>query len=154
MFTENVTNENVNNTVENVDFNPFGDINLSEGDQVFIGISFIVSIVITMLVFFLFVKSSKKYVNKFVNWLKEFFNFRSILIENILKFSYLFLSIFITLSCFTLIRHNIMLFFVAIFVYNISLRLFFEFLLSIIMIWKNTSEISRATTKITDHIEK
>ncbi|MBR3898166.1 MAG: hypothetical protein IKJ43_02660 [Bacilli bacterium] len=117
-------------------------------------ISLILAVVISLVVFFLFVKSNTNFKNKFVAWLKEFLNFRSILIENILKYLYLFCTVFMTFISFSLITENFLGFLVVLVGSNVLIRIIFEFLLSMIMIWKNTSDICNYSKNIKDNIEK
>ena len=63
------------------------------------------------------------------------------LIETILKITYIFMAIFITLSSFALIRLSFLSFLVTLVFGNIITRIIYELILITIMIWKNTAEI-------------
>ncbi|MGD7407564.1 hypothetical protein ACQCP7_26170, partial [Ralstonia pseudosolanacearum] len=60
-------------------------------------IALIVALIITILVFVLIVEKKKAPRSRFVKWLREYLNFRSILISGIIKFVYLFLAVLLTI---------------------------------------------------------
>ena len=65
------------------------------------------------------------------------------LIEPILKVTYLILAIFITLYSFGLIGVSFVAFLLTLTLGNILLRLVYETTLILLMIWKNTTEINK-----------
>ena len=69
------------------------------------------------------------------------------LIEPILKVSYIILAIFITLYSFNMITVSFISFLLTLVLGNIVLRLIYEWCLVLIMIWKNTTEINDKTKK-------
>ena len=69
------------------------------------------------------------------------------LIEPILKVSYIILAIFITLYSFNMISVSFISFLLTLVLGNIVLRLIYEWCLVLIMIWKNTTEINDKTKK-------
>ena len=105
-------------------------------------VAFILSLVISLVVFFTLVKTRRTPNGRFTRWLKEYLNFRSILIESILKFVYVFLATLLTVYSFGLIPSSFLGFLLVVFFGNIILRLIFEFSIMFIIIWKNTSDIS------------
>lgn len=113
------------------------------GAAVWTIVSFILAIVGGLVVYFLFFKSDKKTSNKYLDWVKEFFNFKKMLIEDILKIVYVVLTIFITLVSFELITVNFIAFLLTLILGNLGLRIIFELSLIRIMIWKNTNEINK-----------
>lgn len=113
------------------------------GAAVWTIVSFILAIVGGLVVYFLFFKSDKKTSNKYLDWIKEFFNFKKMLIEDILKIVYVVLTIFITLMSFELITVNFIAFLLTLILGNLGLRIIFELSLIRIMIWKNTNEINK-----------
>ncbi len=127
--------------------NPFESMNTGPS-QAFGTVALILAIIISLVAYFGFVKSGKTYAQKFVNWLKEFLNFKRIFIENLLKFGYLFVAVYITIYSFGLIKLSFWAFLLILIVGNIIARLIFEFSLMMIMIWKNTSEVSSDLNKI------
>ena len=111
------------------------------GSLIWTIISLIAALAGCFIVYFLFVKNEKKEKSDFLAWLKEFLSFDKMLIEPILKITYLFLVIFITLSSFSLIGTSFVAFILTIVFGNIILRIVYEIALIKIMIWKNTTEI-------------
>ena len=73
-------------------------------------VALVLAIVGAIIGYFLFVKPEKNYPNKFVNWLRSFLNFNEMLIEPILKVTYMFFAIFITLGSFELIGSSFLAF--------------------------------------------
>lgn len=117
------------------------------GSAVWTIIAFILAVVGGFLAYYLFVKNTKKMDNKFLNWLKRFLNFKEMLIEPILKVSYIILAIFITLYSFNMIGVSFISFLLTLVLGNIVLRIIYEWCLILIMIWKNTTEINDKTKK-------
>ena len=93
--------------------------------------------------YFLFVKPEKEYPSKFVNWLRSFLNFNEMLIEPILKVTYIFLAVFITLASFELIAIDVLTFFLTLILGNILIRVIYEASMMMVGIWKNTKEINK-----------
>ncbi|MBE6148576.1 MAG: hypothetical protein E7167_03705 [Firmicutes bacterium] len=112
------------------------------GMAVWTAVALVLAIIGGILAYFLFVKSNKKIDNKFLKWLKEFLNFKKMLIETILKVSYIVLAIFITLFSFNFIGNDFLTFLLTLTIGNIVLRLIYEASLMMLMIWKNTTEIN------------
>ena len=113
------------------------------GSLVWTAVAFILAIIGGIIAYILFVKPSKKIDNKFLNWLKDFLDFKNMLIEVILKVSYIVLAIFITLFSFNFIGSNFLGFILMLTLGNIVLRLIYEASLIMLMIWKNTTEINK-----------
>ena len=111
------------------------------GSLIWTIISLIAALAGCFIVYFLFIKNDKKEKNNFLAWLKEFLSFDKMLIEPILKITYLFLVIFLTLSSLSLIGTSFVAFILTIVFGNITLRIIYEIALIKIMIWKNTTEI-------------
>lgn len=122
-------------------------LNILEGMGAWVIISLILAIIGCVLIYVLFLNNDNKYPNKFVTWLKSFLNFEKFAIETILKITYLFFAIFITLSSFALIPVNFVSFLALLIFGNIAIRISYEFLIIIVMIWKNTSEINKKIKK-------
>ncbi len=110
-------------------------------------VSFVLAIIGGICFYFLYLKNDTKTDNKFLNWLKDFFNFKKMLIEDLLKVVYVISTIFITLFSFALIGSNFLGFLVMLILGNVILRLSFEGILLAIMIWKNTTEINKKMKK-------
>lgn len=110
-------------------------------------VALILSIVGGILAYFLFVKKDVKIENKYLIWLKSFLDFKEMLIETILKVTYIIFAIFITLTAFKLISTSFMGFLATLVLGNVLLRLGYEASLMFVMIWKNTSEINKKMKK-------
>ena len=115
-------------------------------------IAAILSVVGGFVLYFMFLKPSNNgKFEKFVGWLYDFLSFRKMMLESILKITYLILALFISLA--SLGMNNIPMAIFTIIFGNISLRIFYEFLLVQLIICRNTNEInSRMAQK--DNIEK
>ncbi len=110
-------------------------------------IAFIIAIIGGIVLYFLFINDNKTEKNKYLQGIKEFFGFKKMLIEDLLKIIYLILAIFITLYSFELIRESFIAFIFTLLIGNLVLRLIFESILVNIMIWKNTNEINKKMKK-------
>lgn len=106
-------------------------------------IALVLAIIGAVLAYFLFVKPEKNYPQKFVNWLRSFLNFNEMLIEPILKVTYIFLAIFITLTSFNLISVSFPYFLLYLILGNIVARVTYEAAMMMVGIWKNTKEINK-----------
>ena len=106
-------------------------------------VSLILAIIGAILAYFLFVKPEKKYPNKFVNWLRSFLNFNEMLIEPILKVTYMFFALFITLGSFSLISYSFVSFLLVLVLGNLLTRVVYEASMMMVGIWKNTKEINK-----------
>ena len=106
-------------------------------------VAFVLAICGAIIAYFMFVKPEKNYNNKFVNWLRSFLNFQEMLIEPILKVTYIFLAIFITLSSFSLISASFLGFLLTLVLGNLLIRVVYEASMMMVGIWKNTKEINK-----------
>ena len=113
------------------------------GSMVWTIISIVLAIIGGIAAYVLFLNKKDKVTNKKLAWIKDFFNFKHLILEQILKISYVILTIFITLTSFNLIGNNFGGFLFQLIVGNILLRLIYEGALIAIMIWKNTTEINK-----------
>ena len=109
-------------------------------------ISIVVAIVGGIALYIVFLKGNKK-LDGTLSKLRDFLNFKTLVIEDILKISYLILAIFITLYSFGLIGVNVGSFFAMIIGGNLTLRISYELALLIIKICKNTTEINNKLKK-------
>lgn len=103
----------------------------------------ILSIIGGILLYILFVNKKDKVENKYLAWIKEFLSFKKMLIEVILKVSYIIVAIFITLTSFNIISTSFLGFLLYLIIGNVIARLIYEGSLIRLMIWKNTSEINK-----------
>ena len=106
-------------------------------------IAFVLAIIGAFLVYFLFVKSNKKFPNKFLTWLKNFLEFQEMLIEPILKICYIFIALFITLSSFALISASFVAFLLYLIFGNLIARIIYELGMVVIGIWQNVRDINK-----------
>ena len=113
------------------------------GTDVWITVAFVLAILAAVGGYFFFVKPEKKYPNKIVNWLRSFLNFQELLIEPILKITYIFVTIYIILSSFSLISYSFMTFLTYLVLGVVGTRIAYEASMILIGIWKNTKEINR-----------
>ncbi len=125
------------------DYDLYANQNMFSGSVVWTIIAAILAITGGILTYFLFVKKEDKVNNKFLAWLKEFLSFKKLLLENILKVTYIILAIFITLTSFNMISISFVGFLLYLVLGNILLRVIYESSLMIIMICRNTTEINK-----------
>ena len=121
--------------------------NLGMGGLIWLVVAFILALIGCFVIYFLFVKKDNKLTNKFLIWIREFLRFDKMLIENILKISYIFMAIFITLGSFSLIGISFISFLLTLVFGNLMARVIYEAALIGIMIWKNTTEIKKELKK-------
>ena len=118
-------------------------VSANESAGVWTIVAFVLAIIGAVLAYFLFVKPEKKYPQKFVNWLRSFLNFNEMLIEPILKVTYIFLALFVTLTSFNYISVNFLLFLLTLVLGNLVIRVVYEASMMMVGIWKNTKEINK-----------
>lgn len=124
--------------------------NSAVGAIVWLILSLVLALVGGILVYVLFLnkKNDGKFKNGFVNWLYEVLGFRKMLVEMLLKVSYLVLAIFITLYSLSLIISNFVGFLFMLIGGNLLLRIGYEFALMTIIMCRNTTEINANIKKI------
>lgn len=127
----------------NLTYMPTTISNTYSGSMVWIIVSAVLAIIGGIAVYILFLNKNEKISNKKIAWIKDFFNFKNLIIEKILKITYVMLTIFVTLTSFNLIGINFAGFLLQLIGENVILRIIYEGLLLIIMIWKNTTEINK-----------
>ena len=110
-------------------------------------ISAVLAIIGGIAAYFMFLKPDKKTDNKFLTWLKDFANFKTMLIEPLLKVTYIILALFITLASLGLIGKSFVGFILTLTIGNLIIRISYETALIIIMLWKNTNEINKKIKK-------
>lgn len=115
----------------------------------------IISLIIAILLFVLVVERKKGFRGKFGNWLREYLNFRSVLISGIIKFLYIFLAAFLTIMSFVVMFQGegnsvlpMILSGLAMLIFgNILLRVMLELTMALIVVWGNTSDIRSVIVK-------
>ena len=110
-------------------------------------ISIILAIIGGILLYFLFVKAKQEPKNKFVKWLKDFFSFKVMWIEPIMKVAYYIATIFCILGSFSLISYSFVAFILTFILGPIFIRLLYEAFMMFIMVWHNTQDIADNTKK-------
>lgn len=122
----------------------------SSGAEVWLIIASILALVGGILTYFLFVKSKTEPKNKFLKWLKDFLAFKTMWLEAILKCFYYIATIFIILFSFVFLGQGgtgVVSFFFMLILGPIVVRLIYEAAMMLIMIWRNTENISENTKK-------
>ncbi len=120
----------------------------SSNSSVVMIIALICAIVGSILVFVLFLrKDNEKKYSGFVKWLYDFLQFNTLTLDVILRFSYLFLAIFVTIGSFALIGTNFLAFLIELVVGNLLLRVVYEFSMLVILIHRNVRELNEKTKK-------
>ena len=117
--------------------------NFGMGGAIWLIVALILSLIGCFVIYFLFVKKDNKISNKFLLWIRDFLRFDKMLIETILKITYIFAALFITLGSFAVIGTSFLTFLLTLVFGNILARVIYEASLIIIMIWKNTTEIKK-----------
>ena len=132
---------------------------LSSSDAINFSVWMIVSIILAVvggiLIYFLFL--SKKNEGKFkgfAGWLYDFLSFKKMFMEALLKITYLILALYITLSSFALIGTNFIAFLGTLILGNVILRLVYEFSLLLLVICRNTTDISKKLSNRKDKENK
>ncbi|MDR3125522.1 MAG: hypothetical protein LBU20_00380 [Candidatus Nomurabacteria bacterium] len=102
-----------------------------------------------VLVYVLFMtKKNEGKLKGFAKWLYEFLHFNKLSIEVVLKLTYIVAAIFITLAAFGYLGSSMWyLFFAQIIVGNIVLRICYELILVLVLLWRNTEDIKKAVKK-------
>ena len=115
--------------------------NSIDGVLVWSIISFVIAVIGGIVLYFIYLRSNKKF-NNFLDKLRDFLNFKSLLLEEILKVTYLVLAIYITLYSFGLIAVSFASFLLTLLLGNLVLRIAYELSILLIKICKNTSDIN------------
>ena len=111
------------------------------GTAIWTAIAFVIAIAAGIMIYFMFVKDNKP-VSKNLQKLKDLLDFKTMLIEPILKIVYIIATVFIILFSFGLISINFVSFLMVLILGPIGIRIFYELMMINIMIWKNTKEIN------------
>ena len=138
-------------------------VNKVAGTAVWTVIAFIIAIAAGIMIYFMFVKDNKP-VSEKLQKLKDLLDFKTMLIEPILKIVYIIATVFIILFSFGLISLNFVSFLMVLTLGPIAIRIVYELMMINIMIWKNTKEINDnikaknnvlpKSTKTTNKVEK
>lgn len=114
------------------------------GSLIWTIISAVVAIAGTVCLFVLFLNKKNEHKFKgFLGWLYDFLQFKTLVIEFVLKATYIALAIFLTLGSFALIGTSFISFILALTVGNLALRILYETMILFIKICNNVSEINK-----------
>lgn len=113
------------------------------GAMIWTIIALVLSLVGCFVIYFLFVRKDVNSKSKFVLWLQEFLRFNKMLIEPIIKITYIFGALFLTLGSFALIGTSFVAFLATLIGGNLLLRVVYEASIMLVMLWKNTTEINK-----------
>ena len=118
------------------------------GNQVWIIVSLVLAIVGGIVLYFTFLakKNETKYTG-FLGWMYDFLTFKKMVIENILKILYLIIAVFITLSSFAMISSSFLAFIMYLVIGNLIARIMYELFLVVLIICRNTTDISKKLDK-------
>lgn len=124
----------------------------SYGSMAAAGVWMIISAVLAIvggivLYFVVFTKQNEGKFTGFLKWVYEFFTFKKMLLEALLKILYMIVAIYITLSSFSLLSTSFVGFLLQIVFGNLIARICFEFSLILLTICKNTTEINDKLSK-------
>ena len=116
------------------------------------GVWMIVSIILAVsggiaLYFTVFTKQNEHKFKGFMGWLYNFFTFKNMLLETLLKILYIIVAIYITLSSFSLISISFIAFILQLTLGNLLASIGFDFSLLLLTICKNTTEINDKLSK-------
>lgn len=124
-------------------------INVPEGFFVWISVASIIAIVCGILTYFLFVRKKSTPKGKFAKWLKDFFNFKIMWLEPIIKIIYYIATFGAILASFGFLSlgvDGILPFFLVLILGPVFIRLGYEAVMMFVMIWRNTKDISDSVT--------
>ncbi len=121
-------------------------VNNLENIAIWTIVSLILAIIGGVLVYFLFVKGKNLKLSPTLKKIRDLLDFKVMLIEPILKIVYLISTIFVILVSFSAISQNFLLFLLILILGPVFIRLIYEASLMLVMIWKNTKQISENTT--------
>ena len=120
----------------------------SADNSVWIIISAVIAVIGGIVLYFTFLsrKNEGKYTG-FLGWMYEFLTFKKMVIENILKILYLVIASFITLASFAIISRSFLSFIIVLVVGNLITRIMYELFLVVLIICRNTTDISKKLDK-------
>lgn len=122
-------------------------------DSTWLIVSAVLAIVGGIVAYALFVMKKNDFTG-FLGWLHDFLNFKTFLIEKVLKVLYMVMAIFITLSSFSFIKVSIATFFIYLVLGNIIARICYEFILMFLTLVSNTTEINKKLSEKKENTTK
>lgn len=111
-------------------------------------ILFLIALVGGICAYLMFVKSNEEPKDQRLLKLKEFLSFKKMIIEGLLKATYIIFALFITLYSFQImVGTSFITGLMLLILLNIMLRIGYEASLIVLLIWRNTSDISKKLGK-------
>lgn len=111
-------------------------------------ILFLIALVGGICAYLMFVKSDEEPKDQRLLKLKEFLSFKKMIIEGLLKASYIIFALFITLYSFQImVGTSFITGLMLLILLNIMLRIGYEASLIVLLIWRNTNDISKKLGK-------
>ena len=112
-------------------------------------ILFLIALVGGICAYLMFVKSDEEPKDPRLLKLKEFLSFKKMIIEGLLKATYIIFALFVTLYSFEImISTSFITGLMLLILLNIMLRIGYEASLIVLLIWRNTSDISKKLGKV------
>lgn len=117
-------------------------------------VTLILSLVFALVIFFAITMKKKAPKGKFTGYIREFLNFRKLWVAGIIKFTYIFSALALTIGSIAmifLVKENVgavILAALLIIIFgNIILRIIFEMMMVTIGLWENTRDIRKVIVK-------
>lgn len=111
-------------------------------------ILFLIALVGGTCAYLMFVKSNEEPKDRRLVKLKEFLSFKKMIIEGLLKVTYIVFALFITLYSFQImVGTSFITGLMLLILLNIMLRIGYEASLIVLLIWRNTSDINKKLGK-------
>lgn len=125
-----------------------GSSSASSANTVWVIISAVIAVIGGIVLYFTFLskKNEGKYTG-FLGWMYDFLTFKKMVIENILKICYLIFASFITLASFAVISNSFLSFIMVLVLGNLFARITYELFLVVLIICRNTTDISKKLDK-------
>lgn len=118
-------------------------MSLSNIESEVVGIAVIASLVVAIIVYFTFLsKRNAGRFTGFTGWLYEVLNFGKLLIEALLKICYMFITLFISIISIIHMKDSFGEGLLMLIGFNAIIRIFYECLLMLVMLCRNTKEIN------------
>ncbi len=123
-------------------------IRMLAGAGIWVLISLVLALIGGILIYFMFLnkENETKFTGK-TKWIYDFLSFKKLFAETLLKIAYIVTALFITLSSFSMLGINFAGFVAYLIVGNVVARITYEFMLAILLICKNTTEINSKLKK-------
>lgn len=125
-----------------------GASSASADNSVWIIISAVIAVIGGIVLYFTFLaKKNEGKFTGFLGWMYDFLTFKKMVIENILKIIYLIVASFITLASFAVISRSFLSFILVLVIGNLVTRIMYELFLVVLIICRNTTDISKKLDK-------